>query len=559
MDYTLQSLNDAFTDAAYKASRTGYKLYAVLLATTLDQRFLAEYLSLFEELHALTGDDVLVVGVKSGGYQPDPPNDEPLVRTFQLRSVAKILRHGDFETEDRLKDGHTWAERFLRFLRMQTDESYALAHFLGVRTDQFPAMVFFEDLERPSEMVVWQLRDMRGSDFTRELRYILEEARGRCAWRDVDSAARLRRTIESLQDKEPSEFDRNVPDDFRDAAKALRGLRHDLEPHQRAIGVYEKIDELRAAFDEVRAIAGLRVPLDGVGQTLERLATGAEVHRGYAHVIAHERRWRTRLPTNYRSAVAALKSEPRPSGVAKNLPPRDVAAANAATISAELARVEEAHEVRRQFELDRRLRELDIVQARIQAAPSTLSVVEEILHVRSQSLEAIGSPPEALRTMRGGKTPRVFISYSHDSASHAATVLDLAQRLRGDGVDCWIDQFESSPAAGFPRWMQQQIGAADYVLLICTRTYCTRFNGVEQAGKGLGATFEGHLILQELYDSGARNDRFVPILFPGGTSHDVPAVLRGSKWYELPDSYELLRRRLLASDAVTPVVVGATP
>jgi hypothetical protein len=56
MDYSLRSLRDAFTSAAYKASRRSYKLYAVPLATTLDQRFLVEYLSLFSELHALTGD-----------------------------------------------------------------------------------------------------------------------------------------------------------------------------------------------------------------------------------------------------------------------------------------------------------------------------------------------------------------------------------------------------------------------------------------------------------------------------------------------------------------------
>lgn len=40
--------------------------------------------------------------------------------------------------------------------------------------------------------------------------------------------------------------------------------------------------------------------------------------------------------------------------------------------------------------------------------------------------------------------PRVFLSYSHDSPAHNDCVLALANRLRGDGIDCVIDQFQPS-------------------------------------------------------------------------------------------------------------------
>ena len=43
---------------------------------------------------------------------------------------------------------------------------------------------------------------------------------------------------------------------------------------------------------------------------------------------------------------------------------------------------------------------------------------------------------------------RVFISYSHDSQAHADDVLALANRLRADGVDCSVDQYEESPPEG---------------------------------------------------------------------------------------------------------------
>ena len=57
--------------------------------------------------------------------------------------------------------------------------------------------------------------------------------------------------------------------------------------------------------------------------------------------------------------------------------------------------------------------------------------------------------------------PRVFLSYSHDSDEHRDRVLALADRLRADGIDAHLDQYETSPAEGWPRWMRRQIRDAD--------------------------------------------------------------------------------------------------
>jgi hypothetical protein len=46
------------------------------------------------------------------------------------------------------------------------------------------------------------------------------------------------------------------------------------------------------------------------------------------------------------------------------------------------------------------------------------------------------------------KNSKVFISYSHDSDAHMNRVFDLSERLRDEGVDCEIDQYETSPAGG---------------------------------------------------------------------------------------------------------------
>jgi hypothetical protein len=154
------------------------------------------------------------------------------------------------------------------------------------------------------------------------------------------------------------------------------------------------------------------------------------------------------------------------------------------------------------------------------------------------------------------KVPRVFVSYSHESDQHAARVLELAQRLRSNAVDCWIDQFEQGPSQGFPRWMVQQIACADVVLLVCTDTYRRRFDGVEERGRGLGVNFEGYLILQELYDATMRHRKFIPILLPPATREHIPTALRGAQPFDIPSSYDLLVDRIFNVGGVAPHPLG---
>jgi SEFIR domain len=52
--------------------------------------------------------------------------------------------------------------------------------------------------------------------------------------------------------------------------------------------------------------------------------------------------------------------------------------------------------------------------------------------------------------------PKVLISYSHDSTEHSELVLELANRLRRDGIDCMIDQYVVEPEEGWLLWMERQ-------------------------------------------------------------------------------------------------------
>lgn len=138
-------------------------------------------------------------------------------------------------------------------------------------------------------------------------------------------------------------------------------------------------------------------------------------------------------------------------------------------------------------------------------------------------------------------------------------VWDLSERLRGDGVDCRIDQHEESPAEGWPRWCRNQEGEAQFVIVPCTETYQRRYEGKEHAGKGLGGQWEGFVITQELYEAAAQNTKFVPVIFSAGDSQFIPIELRATTCYDLgtPDGYETLFRRLTNQPArkATPVAL----
>jgi tetratricopeptide (TPR) repeat protein len=142
--------------------------------------------------------------------------------------------------------------------------------------------------------------------------------------------------------------------------------------------------------------------------------------------------------------------------------------------------------------------------------------------------------------------PIVFISYSHDSPEHADRVLALSDKLRAGGINCILDQYEDSPPEGWPRWMDSQIQAADFVLMICTSMYFRRVMGKEEPGTSLGVRWEGNLIYQHIYNADTTNSRFLPALLEGATITDIPAPLKGAIYYRpsTPAGYEALYRRL---------------
>ncbi len=152
---------------------------------------------------------------------------------------------------------------------------------------------------------------------------------------------------------------------------------------------------------------------------------------------------------------------------------------------------------------------------------------------------------------------RVLISYTHEGQAHQDRCRDLADRLRADGVEAAIDQYVPAPAEGWPRWMQQQVATSDFVILVCTPSFRRRFEGTESPGVGHGVSWEGLLANQVLYDSGARNEKLVPVLFEDAGADAVPMVLRPFTRYVLWAEYDALYRHLSAQPAVVAPPVAA--
>ena len=133
--------------------------------------------------------------------------------------------------------------------------------------------------------------------------------------------------------------------------------------------------------------------------------------------------------------------------------------------------------------------------------------------------------------------PGVFISYSHDSPEHSDRVLELADRLRADGIDAIIDQYIQFPSEGWPAWCEAEIEKADFVLMVCTETYLRRVSRKEEPGVGHGVLWEGRLIYQYVYDSGSVNRKFVPGVVRGRLGCTRPGP--GQGWNHLPRSGSL--------------------
>jgi len=104
------------------------------------------------------------------------------------------------------------------------------------------------------------------------------------------------------------------------------------------------------------------------------------------------------------------------------------------------------------------------------------------------------------------KTPKVFISYSHDTPSHKQWAAELASKLVKNGVDVIFDQWDLGLGDDVPKFMERSVSESDRVLMICTEQYVKKAD----EGKG-GVGYEAMIVTGELVrDLGT--SKFIPVV-----------------------------------------------
>lgn len=119
------------------------------------------------------------------------------------------------------------------------------------------------------------------------------------------------------------------------------------------------------------------------------------------------------------------------------------------------------------------------------------------------------------------ENPKVFISYSWDNEDHKNWVLNLAKRLRENGVDATLDRYELSAGRSMTHFMEQSIETADKVMVMFTENY--RLKADKRQG---GVGYEYSILNAELYNQITKNSKYIPILRSGTFETSVPTFMR---------------------------------
>lgn len=153
--------------------------------------------------------------------------------------------------------------------------------------------------------------------------------------------------------------------------------------------------------------------------------------------------------------------------------------------------------------------------------------------------------------MASDKIPKVFVSYSHDSLDHKKWVLDLATRLRNNGIESIIDQWSLGPGDDLPQFMEKNLSGADRILMICTENYVQKAN----SGSG-GVGYEKMIVTADLLRQ-IDSNKVIPIVRQTG-SRKLPTFLQTKLYIDLSldDQIEIGFDNLVRSIHGAPLYVA---
>ena len=125
---------------------------------------------------------------------------------------------------------------------------------------------------------------------------------------------------------------------------------------------------------------------------------------------------------------------------------------------------------------------------------------------------------------------RVFLSYARESDEYCRKVEALATRLRRDGVDAHLDEWDLKGNDDLPAFMTREIREADWVLVLGSPTYASKVHLMESQEHSSGAGWEARLLANRMF---ADNEDKVFLALLGPKEEAIPDFLKGKRYYDL--------------------------
>jgi len=161
--------------------------------------------------------------------------------------------------------------------------------------------------------------------------------------------------------------------------------------------------------------------------------------------------------------------------------------------------------------------------------------------------------------------PTAFISYSHDSQVHKDWVRALAERLIQDGVEVVLDQWHVGLGDDLPKFMEDSVANAGFVLLICSEAYIAKADA-RAGGTGYESGLIASLLLNPTQIAAKGPARLIPVVRQTSTPRQLPRFVAGRVYADLSEgtlaadaTYEQLVRRLHGTPQHEPPPIGHNP
>ena len=156
-------------------------------------------------------------------------------------------------------------------------------------------------------------------------------------------------------------------------------------------------------------------------------------------------------------------------------------------------------------------------------------------------------------------TPTVFVSYSHDNENHSNWVLQLATRLRSNGVDMILDKWNLHLGQDVAAFMEKGLSKSRRVLSICSENYVRKADDKEG-----GVGYEKKIMTAKMMTD-LNTDWIIPVIRNNPGIQKVPIFLAGCLYIDFEDNslyeakYEELLRSLLDEPMFPVPELGENP